>query len=653
MTLSLTHKFVSTVPDGADTSVVRPSNWNDTHDVSGTLPVANGGTGSSAVPTDGQVLIGNGTDFVAANLTQGSGVTIVNGPGTITISATGVPGPTGPTGPTGATGLTGPTGPTGADSTVAGPTGPTGSIGPTGPTGAASTVAGPTGPTGSIGLTGPTGPTGATGATGAGGALGYWGSFWDTTTQTAAAANTAYSLTLNNSNPDNNGISVVSNSRVTFAYAGVYSLTFSVQFLNTDNAAQEHEANIWLRKNDSGSAGDIADTDSRFTIPAKHAGVNGALIGTVNFVEKLAAGDYIELIWAVTDTSIQAASIAAGTSPVTPRIPSVIFTATQVMYTQLGPTGPTGATGATGATGPTGPTGATGATGAVGPTGPTGATGATGAVGPTGPTGATGPNAITANSTTTSGFTAGQLLISDGSLVQAAGAAKATSLALNGATIGTNALAVTGTAAISGATTLGVASTTQGSLVLANTSANSTTLKSSNSASAAYTITLPVSAGTSGQVLSTDGTGITSWITVSGAEYGTWTPGLSFGGGTTGIVITGQNGTYVKSGRSVIYGIYLTTSSKGSSTGQARITNCPFTSESGATTKYSYGSPVNGGGGITVTSAYTLFLGTYYTGSATTLDFYEVSLGVPSSLSNSAFANGLTFYGCVSVITTA
>lgn len=203
------------------------------------------------------------------------------------------------------------------------------------------------------------------------------------------------------------------------------------------------------------------------------------------------------------------------------------------------------------------------------------------------------------------------------------------------------------------ALTLGVASTTQGSLVLANTSANSTTLKSSNSASAAYTITLPVSAGTSGQVLSTDGTGITSWITVSGAEYGTWTPGLSFGGGTTGIVITGQNGTYVKSGRSVIYGIYLTTSSKGSSTGQARITNCPFTSESGATTKYSYGSPVNGGGGITVTSAYTLFLGTYYTGSATTLDFYEVSLGVPSSLSNSAFANGLTFYGCVSVITTA
>ena len=31
----VTHKFVSTIPDGDDASIVRPSNWNDTHDVSG------------------------------------------------------------------------------------------------------------------------------------------------------------------------------------------------------------------------------------------------------------------------------------------------------------------------------------------------------------------------------------------------------------------------------------------------------------------------------------------------------------------------------------------------------------------------------------------------------------------------------------------
>lgn len=247
----------------------------------------------------------------------------------------GVTGPTGPTGPTGAAStVAGPTGPTGAASTVAGPTGPTG------PTGAASTVQGPTGPTGSTGLTGPTGPTGATGATGAGGSLGYWGSFWDTTTQTAAAANTAYSITLNSADTANNGVSVVSGSRVTFAYAGVYSLTFSIQFVNTDT--QIHDANVWLRKNDSGSTGDLPDTDSKFSITSSHGGADGANLGTVNFVLSLAAGDFIELVWSTNDTHIQLKTIAAGTTPVSPRIPSVVFTATQVMYTQLGPTGPTG-----------------------------------------------------------------------------------------------------------------------------------------------------------------------------------------------------------------------------------------------------------------------------------------------------------------------
>jgi hypothetical protein len=224
-------------------------------------------------------------------------------------------------------------------------------------------------------LTGPTGPTGATGATGAGGALGYWGSFWDTTTQTAASANTPYSIGLNSYDAANNGISVVSGSRVTFAYAGVYSLTFSIQFTNADT--QIHDANVWLRKNDSGSTGDVPDTDSKFSIISKHGGVNGSVIGTVNFVLPLAANDFIELVWSTTSTQVILETIAAGTSPVSPRVPSVVFTATQVMYTQLGPTGPTGATGATGLTGPTGPTGPTGSTGSIGPTGPTGSTGPT------------------------------------------------------------------------------------------------------------------------------------------------------------------------------------------------------------------------------------------------------------------------------------
>ena len=319
-----------------------------------------GNTDTTVTRLRGAIQVGNTTPSAG---TSGQ-VLMSSGPTGAPYWSTAV-GPTGPTGPTGATGAAstvagptgptgaiGPTGPTGADSTVAGPTGPTGptgaastvvgptgATGPTGPTGAASTVQGPTGPTGAS-ITGPTGPTGAQGATGSGGALGRWGSFWDTTTQTPAAANTAYSITLNSADAANNGVSVVSGSRVTFAYAGVYSLTYSIQFVNSDT--QIHDVNVWLRKNDSGSTGDIPDTDSKFSIIAKHGGVNGNVIGTVNFVLSLAAGDFIELVWATDSTQVTLETIAAGTTPTSPRIPSVVFTATQVMYTQLGPTGPTG-----------------------------------------------------------------------------------------------------------------------------------------------------------------------------------------------------------------------------------------------------------------------------------------------------------------------
>jgi hypothetical protein len=35
MTITVKHKFVSTIPDSVDTSLVRPTNWNDTHDLVG------------------------------------------------------------------------------------------------------------------------------------------------------------------------------------------------------------------------------------------------------------------------------------------------------------------------------------------------------------------------------------------------------------------------------------------------------------------------------------------------------------------------------------------------------------------------------------------------------------------------------------------
>jgi len=55
--------------------------------VTGTLPTVNGGTALTATPTNGQLLIGNGAGYTLATLTAGTGVSITNGPGSITINA--------------------------------------------------------------------------------------------------------------------------------------------------------------------------------------------------------------------------------------------------------------------------------------------------------------------------------------------------------------------------------------------------------------------------------------------------------------------------------------------------------------------------------------------------------------------------------------
>lgn len=157
---------------------------------------------------------------------------------------------------------------------------------------------------------------------------GYWGSFWDTTSQTATA-NTPTAMLLRKNDADNRGIKVLSNSRIAVDHPGIYSITFSIQFTNNDTAI--HDINVWLRKNDSGASGDVPDSDSRFSIIAQHGGTPGNIIGTVNYVLKLAAADYIELMWATSDADAYIHGEPAATSPYThPAIPGIICTVVQV-----------------------------------------------------------------------------------------------------------------------------------------------------------------------------------------------------------------------------------------------------------------------------------------------------------------------------------
>jgi len=56
----------------------------------GIIPVTSGGTGLGTIPTNGQLLIGNGTGYSLNTLGTGVGISVTNGLGTITVANTGV-----------------------------------------------------------------------------------------------------------------------------------------------------------------------------------------------------------------------------------------------------------------------------------------------------------------------------------------------------------------------------------------------------------------------------------------------------------------------------------------------------------------------------------------------------------------------------------
>jgi len=101
-------------------------------------------------------------------------------------------------------------------------------------------------------------------------------------------------------------------------------------------------------------------------------------------------------------------------------------------------------------------------------------------------------------------------------------------------------------------------------------------------------MTASTTIGVGGATPSTSGSGITFPATFSDStsvntlddyEEGTFTPTLTFGGGSTGMTYDGNRrvGSYTKIGNKVFYFIHVELTNKGSSTGDAEITGVPFT----------------------------------------------------------------------------
>lgn len=109
-------------------------------------------------------------------------------------------------------------------------------------------------------------------------------------------------------------------SKIVFGYKGLYNVQFSVQVTNTD--AQIHDIDIWYRKNGS----DVANTNSRWSVPNSHGGTDGHLIAFMNYFVDVEPLDYVEIMWHVTNSAVKLEQLPAGTSPTRPATPSVICT---------------------------------------------------------------------------------------------------------------------------------------------------------------------------------------------------------------------------------------------------------------------------------------------------------------------------------------
>jgi len=153
-----------------------------------------------------------------------------------------------------------------------------------------------------------------------------YGAFQDTTDQ-SASANTATVMTFNTTDFAN-GVSVVSNSKLTVAQAGIYNLQFSAQFQNTDT--QLHDVSIWLRQDASGAGVDIAGSTGFVSVPNSHGGIDGHTIVGWNYYVTLNANDFVEIWWSTPSTNVTIQAYAAGTSPTRPATASVVATLTFV-----------------------------------------------------------------------------------------------------------------------------------------------------------------------------------------------------------------------------------------------------------------------------------------------------------------------------------
>jgi len=141
-----------------------------------------------------------------------------------------------------------------------------------------------------------------------------YGSFYDTTTQTATLINTAKAITFNTTDLSNGVFIGSPTSRIIVDTEGVYNFDTSFQLDKTSGGTGIFD--FWFRLNGV----DVPDSCSRIRIQ----GNNAEVFSSLNYFFDLKANEYVELMFSVTDLSVEVTAFPA--SAPHPGIPSIILT---------------------------------------------------------------------------------------------------------------------------------------------------------------------------------------------------------------------------------------------------------------------------------------------------------------------------------------
>jgi hypothetical protein len=141
-----------------------------------------------------------------------------------------------------------------------------------------------------------------------------YGSFYDTTTQTAAVINTAKAITFNSTDLSSGVYLGSPTSRVYVDTEGIYNFDTSFQLDKTAGGTGIFD--FWFRLNGV----DVPDSASRIRIQ----GNNAEIFSSLNYFFELKANDYVELMFSVDDLSVEITAFPAAAPH--PGIPSIILT---------------------------------------------------------------------------------------------------------------------------------------------------------------------------------------------------------------------------------------------------------------------------------------------------------------------------------------